>query len=90
VIFDHVEDAAIYGLSVQGNLQAESVLRFINSKQALLTAWRVLTPSGPFLQLEGESNDGIIVEGGDLSKAASAVAYKNGASETQVKLRNAT
>lgn len=90
VIFDHVEDAAFYGLSVQGNPQAESVLRFIDSKQALLTASRVLTPAGPFLQLEGEDNDGIIVEGGDLSKAASPVAFKFGAAEKSVKLRNVT
>jgi hypothetical protein len=90
VIFDHVEDAAIYGLNVQGNAQAESVLRFIDSKQALLTGSRVLTASKPFLQLEGEGNDGIIVEGGDLSKASSAVAFKNGASEQAVKLRNVT
>jgi hypothetical protein len=90
VIFDHVEDAAIYGLNVQGNPRAESVLRFIDSKQALLTASRVLTPSGPFLQLEGESCDGIIVEGGDLSKSSSVVAFKNRASEKSVKLRNVT
>ena len=90
VIFDHVEDAAFYGLSVQGNPQAESVLRFIDSKQALITASRVLTPAGPFLQLEGEGNDGIIVEGGDLSKSASPVAFKNGAAEKSVKLRNVT
>jgi hypothetical protein len=90
VIFDHVEDAAFYGLNVQGNPQAESVLRFIDSKQALLTASRVLTTSGPFLQLEGDGNDGIIVEGGDLSKTSSAVAFKNGASERSVKLRNVT
>jgi hypothetical protein len=90
VIFDHVEDAAFYGLSVQGNPQAESVLRFIDSKQALLTASRVLTPAGLFLQVEGESSDGIIVEGGDLSKSTSAVAFKSGAPETSVKLRNVT
>ena len=87
VMFDHVEDAALFGLSVQGNPQAESVLRFIDSKQALLTAPRVLTSSGPFLQLEGESSEGIIVEGGDLSKSSSAVAFKNGAPEKSVKLR---
>jgi hypothetical protein len=90
VIFDHVEDAGLYGLSVQGNPQAESVLRFIDSKQALLTATRVLTPCSTFLQLEGEGNEGIIVEGGDLSKASSPVAFKNGASESSVKLRNVT
>jgi len=90
VIFDHVEDAAIYGLNVQGNPQAESVLRFIDSRQALLTGSRVLTPAGSFLQLEGEGNAGIIVEGGDLSKATSPVAFKNGASEQSIKLRNVT
>jgi hypothetical protein len=88
VIFDHVEDAAFNGFSVQGNPEAESVLRFIDSKQTLITAARVLTPSSPFLQLEGDANEGIIVEGGDLSKAASAVVFKRGASESQVKLRN--
>jgi hypothetical protein len=88
MILDHVEDVAINGFSVQGNAEAESVLRFIDSKQTLLTATRVLTPSSTFLQLEGEANDGIIVEGGDLSKAKSAVAFKNGATGKSVKLRN--
>jgi len=88
VIFDHVEDAVFNGFSVEGNKDAESVLRFIDSRQTLITAARVLTPSSPFLQLEGEANEGIIVEGGDLSKAAAPVAFKNGASASQVKLRN--
>jgi hypothetical protein len=90
VIFDHVEDAVFNGFSVQGNAEAESVLRFIDSKQTLITAPRVLTPSSTFLQLEGEANEGIIVEGGDLSRAASAVAFKFGATESAVKLRNVT
>jgi hypothetical protein len=87
LIFDHVEDAAINGLSVQGNSAAESVLRFINSRQTLLTATRVLTPSSTFLQLEGAGNEGIIIDGGDLSKATSPLAFKNGATEKAVKLR---
>jgi Glycosyl hydrolases family 28 len=90
IIFDHVEDVAINGLSVQGNTGAESVLRFIDSGQALLTATRVLTPSSTFLQLEGAGNSGIIVEGGDLSRAAAPVAFKDGASENAVTLRNVT
>ena len=88
MILDHVEDVAINGFSVQGNTAAESVLRFIDSKEILLTASRVLTPSSTFLQLEGTDNDAIIVDGGDLRKAASSVAYKNGAKETAVKMRN--
>jgi len=89
VIFDHVEDAAFNGFSVQGSPQAESVMRFIDSKQTLITAARVLTPSSPFLQLEGTGNEGIIIDGGDLSKAVSPVVLKNGATEAAVKVRNA-
>jgi polygalacturonase len=87
LIFDHVEDAAINGLSVQGNQQAESVVRFIDSKQTLLTAARLLTPAAVFLQLEGAASEGIAIDGGDLSKAATSLAYKNGATEKAVKLR---
>jgi len=88
MILDHVEDVAINGFSVQGNVEAESVLRFIDSKHTLLTAPRVLTPSPAFLQLEGQANEGIIIEGGDLSRAATPVAYKSGATQSAVKLRN--
>jgi hypothetical protein len=87
LVFDHVEDAAINGLSVEGNQQAESVVRFINSKQSLLTAARLLTPAAVFLQLEGAENEGIAIDGGDLSKAATSVTYKEGATEQAVKLR---
>ena len=88
VIFDHVSDVAFNGFAVQGNAEAESVLRFVDTTQTLITAARVLTPSSTFLQLEGEGNDGVIVEGGDLSKAATPIAFKNGASEKAVRLRN--
>jgi hypothetical protein len=87
LILDHVEDTAINGFSVQGNPDAESVLRFIDTKQVLMTAARVLTPSSPFLQLEGAENEGIIVDGGDLSRAAKEVVYKNGAAAKAIKIR---
>ena len=88
IIFDHITDAVFNSISVQSNPKAESVLRFIDCEQILLAAARVLTPSSVFLQLEGEGNTGIIVEDGDISKAASALAFKNGAIETSVRLRD--
>jgi hypothetical protein len=88
VIFDHVADAAINGISVQGNSNAESALRIINSTDVLITAPRVLTAASTFLQLEGGSTNNIIVDGGDISKASSAVSQKNGASQNSIKLRN--
>jgi hypothetical protein len=87
VILDHVEDAAFYGFSAQGNPQAESVLRFTDTKQTYLSASRVLTPAATFLQLEGEGNEGVLIDGGELSKASSPVGFKSGATEQAVKLR---
>lgn len=88
VIFDHVEDVAVNGLSVQANSAAESALRCIDSKQILLTAPRLLTSAAVFLQLEGAGNADIKIDGGDLSKAAKVLAYKNGATEKTVRLRD--
>jgi polygalacturonase len=87
VIFDHVEDVAVNGLSVQANSAAESALRCIDSKQILLTASRLLSPAAVFLQLEGAENENIKIDGGDLSKAVRPIAYKNGATEKAVQRR---
>jgi hypothetical protein len=87
VVLDHVADAAITGLNVQGNPAAESVLRFTDVQDTLITSPRVLTPASVFLQVEGAGNNAITVEGGDISKAAVAVAARHGAAEAVVKLR---
>jgi polygalacturonase len=70
VVLDHVEDAAVSLLSVQGNPHAESALRLIESHDVLLAGCRVLTPAAAFLHVEGAGSAGIRVNGGDLSKAA--------------------
>ncbi len=66
---------------------AESVLRFTGVRDALLTASRVLTPAAAFLQIEGGDNAGIIVDGGDISKAAKPLALREGGKADAVKLR---
>jgi len=87
VIFDHVTDAAINGLSVQAAPSTESALRFIDSKDVLITAPRLITPTAAFLQLEGAANEGITVDGGDISKANHPLVLKNGAAQKAVKMR---
>lgn len=87
VVFDQVADAAVNGLNAQGSPQAESLLRFVNTRDTLLTASRVLTPTAVFLRLEGAANDGITIDGGHLSKADKLLAYGGGATEKAVKLR---
>ena len=87
VVFDHVEDAAINGFSAQANPQAESLVRFIESRDVLLTAARVLSPASVFLQVEGAASQGITIDGGDLSKATTPVSLKADAPQKSVKLR---
>jgi hypothetical protein len=87
VVLDNVQDAAIHALSAQGNPAAESVLRFTRVKDALLTASRVLTEAAAFLQIEGDANSNVVVDGGDLTKAASPLALQAGAKKTAVKIR---
>jgi hypothetical protein len=87
LILDNVTDAAVNGLSAQGNAQAESLLRFIDTRNVLLTASRVLAPAAVFLKLEGAANEAITIDGGDLSKAGKPLAYSRGATAKAVKLR---
>lgn len=87
VILDHVTDAAVNGLSAQGTPEAESLLRFTDARDVLLTAPRVLTPAAVFLQAEGADTANVIVDGGDLTKATRAVATAHGADAQAVRLR---
>jgi polygalacturonase len=87
MIFDHVQDAAVNGLSLQATKEAESALRFIESRDVLLTATRLLAPAAIFLQVEGVGSENIIIDGGDVSKAAKPLAFQNGGAEKSVKLR---
>jgi hypothetical protein len=87
VVLDHVSDAALAGFAAQGNPRAKSLLRFIEAKDVLISSPRVLTPAAVFLQVEGAASGGIIVDGGDLSKAATPAAFEAGAVQSAVKLR---
>ena len=87
VIFDHVTDASLSGLSVQAEASTESALRFIDSKDVLITAPRLLSSTETFLQVEGADNLAITVDGGDVTKARQALALKNGATTGAVRMR---
>jgi len=54
----------------------------------LLTAARVLTPAAAFLKVEGEKNERITVEGGDISRASTPVEFSHGAQANTVKVRD--
>ena len=87
LIFDHVEDAAINGFSVQANPQAESLVRFIDSRQTPFTAVRVLGQAAVFLQLEGAENEAITIDGGDWRSPPLPSHCEHGATENSVKIR---
>ena len=87
VIFDRVQDVSVNGFNVEANRQAESALRFINTSDVFIAATRLLTSAATFLQLEGGSNHAITIDGGDISKAATAVKATGGATDSAVKVR---
>ena len=86
MVFDHVRDGAVNGFSAQGTKEAESLLRFIETQDVLLTAARLVSPAAIFLQVEGGDSGGIKIDGGDFSKAAQLTAFKAGATKEAVKL----
>jgi hypothetical protein len=81
VVFDHVNDAAVNGLAVQGDKTAESAVRVIESHDVLLSAPRLTAVTTTYLQVEGKDNGAITVEGGDVSKAAKPIGFTRGAME---------
>jgi hypothetical protein len=72
---------------VEGCADAESALRFIETKQVLITSPRVIRQAKVFLQVEGASSNGIIIDGGDLSKAVETLTFQNAAEKSSVKMR---
>jgi polygalacturonase len=88
VVLDHVADASIHGLDAQGNPEAKSTLRFVQTQDVLVSSPRVLAPAAVFLQVEGAATKGVTVDGGDLSKAARPLAFEAGAAKESVKLRS--
>ena len=87
VVFDHVSDASVNGLTAKGHPEAESLLRFIDSRDVLVTGARVLASAKVFLRLEGTANEAITIDGGDIAKAGKPIEVANGAREAAVKVR---
>lgn len=87
IVLEQVSDVSVTALAAHGNARAQSVLRFTETQDALVTAARVLTPAAVFLAVEGASSRAITVDGGDLSKAKAPLAFKAGATPGAVNLR---
>ncbi len=85
VVLDRVADASISGLSVEGNEDAESALRFQNAQQVLCTAPRLLGKAKVFLQVEGGSSQRIVVDGGDLTGTEQRFVFRDGAQESALR-----
>jgi hypothetical protein len=86
LVFENVSDAAVSALSAESDAKAESLLRFTNVREILLSACRMLTAGASFLHLSGPDNANIRIEGGDISKAAKPVTFSGGATVKAVKV----
>jgi len=87
LVLDASEDISLNGFSAVGNSSAESLIRFINTRDVLLAACRLLTPCPAFLQVEGVASDGITIAACDLLRAASPVVLSRGARKEAVVTR---
>ena len=87
MIFDNVHDCSITGLTVEGSSTADCTLKFINTKDILISSARLSSPANAFLKLSGKDNSGLMLDGGDLRKASKAVIYENGATAQHIKVR---
>ena len=87
VILDNVADANISGLTTQGNPDAPSVLRCINTTDTLISSPRLLTPAAVYLAVEGNRSADITVDGGDIRKAGKQSSFDRGATEKAARLR---
>jgi hypothetical protein len=86
LVFDHVENGAVNSLSVQGNSEAESLLRFTETRELLVSACRVPTLCKAFLEVEGRGSKDIMIAGCDLSKARTPLVFSRGAGRDAAKL----
>jgi len=86
IIFDNVQDALLNGVSVKGSQDTEA-FRFINTKDVLLSGIRLLSPAKTFLRVEGAASENIVVNGGDLRKAAKTVILEKDVLKETVDIR---
>jgi len=87
VVLERVADAAVNGFAAPGGQPTAPVCRISRTQDVLFTGCRVLTPASAFLQLAGGDNHGLIVDGGDLARAAQPVELGPESAATAVKLR---
>ncbi|SEG69024.1 Polygalacturonase [Bryocella elongata] len=88
LILDRVTDCAINGLSMEADPKAESAMRIRNSRQVLMSAVRLLTPTQVFLAAEGETTERIVIDGGDLSSAGKSLTLMEGSRHDAVRIRS--
>jgi hypothetical protein len=62
-------------------------LRLKDAHDILMMATRVLGLAAAFLELVGQSNSSVTIDGGDLSKSAKPIIFSSGATPNAVRLR---
>lgn len=87
MVFDHVDNAALNGLNIQGSREAEAVVRITDTSAVLMTAIRLEGTAKLFLQVEGTTNKRIKIDGGDISPAEKTLSFERGAKPSCVTWR---
>jgi hypothetical protein len=88
VVLDNVADAVLSNITSQGNIAAPSVIRCINTTDALISSPRLLKPASVYIAVEGERSANITLEGGDIRKALKPAAFDRGTTEKAIYIRS--
>ncbi|MDF2187958.1 glycosyl hydrolase family 28 protein [Paraflavitalea sp. CAU 1676] len=86
IVFDHVTDATVHGLSAQGSPSSE-LIRLVNSSDIIFTAVRVLTPAAVFMKVEGAASEHIKADG-DLGRAVKPLVLDAAVGKKAVSIRS--
>ncbi|MGN6368856.1 MAG: glycoside hydrolase family 28 protein [Phycisphaerae bacterium] len=87
VVMDRVADAQVAGLAVQGNLNADAALRLRDCRDVVVRSPRMLSAARVFARIEGPQTAGVIIGGGDVSRAAKPLETLAGVPEGAVHLQ---
>ncbi len=82
----HVDDGVLANCTLAGPARSRAALRVEAARNCLVTAPRLLAPAPVFLEAAGDCRD-MVVNGGDLSRAGQLLDCRDGARQSEFKVR---
>ncbi|MCC5930149.1 MAG: glycoside hydrolase family 28 protein [Cyclobacteriaceae bacterium] len=86
IYVDRVEQIEIKGLKAEASSNAPELIRLINSREAIISQSRSITPIPVFLSIYGQKSGNIILQSNPFSNAIDMAIFKDGADKKSLKI----